>query len=420
MGNLITTALTYSKENAFEYFIKPLFVDNDIREIVDVRLDIKSSEKLNLVDDLSEITKAWAQGTSFTSSTGVTITQRTLTVADLKAEVKQNGRAFAKFVGQELLKKGWEENDVSGTQFEALIAEVYMRAVKNDLNKVAFFGDTDLETLSSGVRTGTADEVYSVYDGFWTIIIDAFTAGDIPSGQRVTMSNGVTVAGKSYVMSFDTDLTTTAANFVTSHATALLARNIVVTSSTADVVFTSAINGVPFGSVTAATTSGDLSATIVATTASAAVDALATDEALTTFNNMLDAAPAEMFQDESDLQFVVTRSMYDNYRKTITALNGSDEAYRTLLNGKSVLTFDGYPLIVRKDWDVVIANKLQDAYPHRALFYKKMNLVLGTDGQSDEMNIEAFYDKTTQENVWRAEYKAGTQYVHPNYIVAAY
>jgi len=438
MGNLITTALTYSKENAFEYFIKPLFVDNDIREIVDVRLDIKSSEKLNLVDDLSEITKAWAQGTSFTSSTGVTITQRTLTVADLKAEVKQNGRAFAKFVGQELLKKGWEENDVSGTQFEALIAEVYMRAVKNDLNKVAFFGDTDLETLSSGVRTGTADEVYSVYDGFWTIIIDAFTAGDIPSGQRVTMSNGavsqvdtitvtgtsgtanVTVAGVNYLATFDTDLTTTAANFVTSHATALLARNIVVTSSTADVVFTSAINGVPFGSVTVATTSGDLSATIVATTASAAVDALATDEALTTFNNMLDAAPAEMFQDESDLQFVVTRSMYDNYRKTITALNGSDEAYRTLLNGKSVLTFDGYPLIVRKDWDVVIANKLQDAYPHRALFYKKMNLVLGTDGQSDEMNIEAFYDKTTQENVWRAEYKAGTQYVHPNYIVAAY
>ena len=136
--------------------------------------------------------------------------------------------------------------------------------------------------------------------------------------------------------------------------------------------------------------------------------------------SFLCAIAAEMWEDESDVQMVVTRSMYDNYRKTITALNGSDEAHRTLINGQSMLTFNGIPLIVRKDWDIVIANKLQGAYPHRALLYKKMNLVLGADGMSDDMMIEAFYDKNKQENVWRAEYKAGTQFVHPNYIVAAY
>jgi len=120
MGNLITTALPYSKESAFEYIFKPLFLENDIRDVVDVRMDIKSSEKLNMVDALSEITKAWAQGESFTSSTGVTITQRTLTVTDLKAEVRQNGRAFAKFVGQALLKK-----DGKKTTFKELNLKLY-------------------------------------------------------------------------------------------------------------------------------------------------------------------------------------------------------------------------------------------------------------------------------------------------------
>lgn len=52
-------------------------------------LTSKKTEKLDFFDKLSKITKAYAQGTSFTSSTGVTITQKTLTVADMKAEVKQ-------------------------------------------------------------------------------------------------------------------------------------------------------------------------------------------------------------------------------------------------------------------------------------------------------------------------------------------
>lgn len=89
MADLMSHALSFSKESVQEYFIKPLFLQNDIREIVTVRTDIKNSEKLDFIDNLEKITKAYAQGTSFTSSTGVTITQKTLTVVDMKAQVEQ-------------------------------------------------------------------------------------------------------------------------------------------------------------------------------------------------------------------------------------------------------------------------------------------------------------------------------------------
>jgi len=91
-----------------------------------------------------------------------------------------------------------------------------------------------------------------------------------------------------------------------------------------------------------------------------------------------------------------------------------------MYNGKPTLSFDNIPIVVRPDWDVVIANKKQGAYPHRALLYKKSNLILGTDGEGDDMMVEAFYDKTTQENFYRVEYRAGVQYAYPDYIVAAY
>ena len=88
MANLLTHSLTFSKESVREYLIKPLFSDSDIRAVVSVRDDIKTSEKIDFVGNLEYITKAYAQGTSFVPSTGVTVTQKTLTVYGLKAEVQ--------------------------------------------------------------------------------------------------------------------------------------------------------------------------------------------------------------------------------------------------------------------------------------------------------------------------------------------
>lgn len=439
MADLITHSLTFSKESVQEYFLKPLFIENDIREIITVRTDIKNSEKLDFISKLTKITKAYAKGSGFTASTGVTVTQKTLTVVDMKAEVKQNGKAFLKWVKEAALKSGVDEGNIESTIFEQIIMQIFAKGLAADLQRQIFFGDKNKETLDgSNFPTGTADANYKEYDGFWTRIIQDFYDVVIPAAQRVTIANGavkqvsthtltgtsgtanIAINGVNYLATFATSLTVTATNFVSTHAAALLLRGIVATSSTTTVILTAKHPGVKFTTTAAANATGDLAGTLAATTANVAPAALGTDEASATFALMIEAAPNELMEDPSKLRFMVTRSMIENYKATLRALNGSEAAYMMMLDGKSVLTFDGIPVIVRREWDSTISADFPGLYPHRALLTTPENLVFGTDGVSDDMLVEHFYDKVEQENIVRVEYKAGTQYIHPEYIVAAY
>jgi len=447
MADLITHSLSFEKESIMEYFITPLFVQSDIRNIVTVRTDIKNSEKLDLIDNLDKITKAYAEGTSFTSSTGVTITQKTLTVADMKAQVDQNGKAFLNYVKQSLLRRGVDENNIEGTLFEEIVMEVFMTGLARDLQRQLFFGDLQKEDIVAGVPDGSADADYNQYDGFWTLIIDDIDAGTIPSGQYVDLNTStyvntvavkevdtvtlsgtagtanININGTNYLATFDTDLSTTAANFVTSHSATILARfgKIVVTSSGADVIVTAGVAGMAQQDPTIANVSGNLAGSNANTTASVATGTLKSDAALTSFKNMWSAMPPELRgKVKMEGRIMVTASMYDNYSDTIETLNGSDAAYRTLLDGADVLSFRGVPIIVREEWDEHIENDFASVRPHRALLSIPANLVVGTDGVSDDTNVELWYEKKDQRNYFRAEYKAGTQYIHEEYIVAAY
>ena len=447
MADLMSHALSFSKESVQEYFIKPLFVQSDIREIVTVRTDIKNSEKLDFIDNLEKITKAYAQGTSFTSSTGVTITQKTLSVVDMKAQVEQNGKAFLNYVKESLLKKGVDENDIADTLFEQIIMEIYMAGMARDLQRQIFFGDTVKETRASGVPTGTLDADYKEYNGFWTRIINDFDSAALPSGQYLDLNSStyqttvavkevdtvtltgtsgtanVNINGVDYLATFDTDLTTTAANFVTSHAATILAREgkLVVTSSGADVIITAGVAGMAQQDPTVANVSGNLAGSNANTTANVANTTLKTDASLTAFKALWSKMPntlRKLFKQEGKI--MVTSSVADNYTDTIEALNGSDAAYFTLRDGEKKMAFRGVPIIEREEWDEHIENDFGSVRPHRILFTIPRNLVVGTDGISDDTKIESWYEKKDQVRYVRAEYKAGTQYVHEDYIVAAY
>lgn len=447
MADLMSHALSFSKESVQEYFIKPLFLQNDIREIVTVRTDIKNSEKLDFIDSLEKITKAYAQGTSFTSSTGVTITQKTLTVVDMKAQVEQNGKAFLNYVKESLLKKGVDENDIADTLFEQILMEIYMKGMARDLQRQVFFGDTVKETRASGVPTGTLDTDYKEYVGFWTRIINDFDSAALPAAQYLDLNSStyqttvavkevdtvtltgtsgtanVNINGVDYLATFDTDLTTTAANFVTAHAATIAAREgkLVVTSSGADIIVTAGIAGMAQQDPTVANVSGDLAGSNANTTANVANTTLKTDAALTAFKALWSKMPntlRKMFKQEGKI--MVTSSVADNYTDTIETLNGSDAAYFTLRDGEKKMAFRGVPIIEREEWDEHISEDFGGVRAHRILFTIPRNLVVGTDGISDDTKVESWYEKKDQIRYVRAEYKAGTQYIHEDYIVAAY
>jgi hypothetical protein len=447
MADLMSHALSYSKESIREYFIKPLFVQSDIRDIVTVRTDIKNSEKLDFIDNLDKITKAYAQGSSFTTSTGVTITQKTLVVADMKAEIAQNGKAFLNYVKESLLAKGVSENDIAEGDglFEEIAMDIYMAGLARDLQRQIFLGDVLKEGRASDAPNGTLDADYKEYDGFWTRIIKAFDAAQIPASQYLDINSatyqdtvavkqvdtgvvtggsgalGLSINGVSYTEAFDTNIATTIANFVASHAATVAAREngLVVSGTATDIVVTAGVAGAP--QVVADASTGAMDSNVATTQANVKNAALKTDAALNAFKAMWSKMPASLkglMQQEG--RIMVTGSVGDNYIDTIEDLNGSDAAYFTLRDGERVKAFRGIPIVERIEWDEHIEADFSGVRPHRILFTIPRNLVVGTDGISDDTKVESWYEKLTQNRHMRVEYKAGTQFIHEDYIVAAY
>jgi len=435
MASLITQALSFSKENTTEYFLKPLFLQNDIRDIITIRTDIQGSEKLDYITALSKITKGYQKGTSFTNATGVTVEQRTILVTQMKAQIAQSGDEFLGWVKEAALKKGYALNDISGTIFEEIVLAVYVKALAVDLQRQAFMGNLLKET---GV-TGVLDADYKEYDGFWTGIIADFKSVTIPAAQRITLANGavkqvgtttltgtsgtsnITINGVAYLATFNSSLTQTAADFVTSHAATIAAREYghVLTSSSAGVILTSGVEGVAFSMSASVNATGDLAGNNVATTANTLPAALAADEAETALKSMVKAIPAEMKEFKKEIKILCTDSFAENYRETLEA-DGTEQAHTKMVDGIETLYFRGYPLVIREEWDVDIANDFAGYYPHRALLTLPKNLIWGTDLDAAVGMLESWYEQKDQERNFRTEYKAGTQYIHTNYIVAAY
>ena len=233
----------------------------------------------------------------------------------------------------------------------------------------------------------------------------------------------ITFNGTAYLATFTTDLTTSAANFVTSWGATIAARfgGAVVTSSGAGIIFTANIAGVPISVSAAVNVSGNLAGTTAATTANVDMGAIKADGAYAAFKAMYAAMPPVLRKNKDMAKFICTASMVDNYRTTLESSSaGSEAAYFAVINGVKTLAYRGIPIIERAEWDTIIDDDFGDQYPHRAMLTIPQNLVFGTDGISDDTLVEFFYDKVEQNNIFRCEYKAGTQYVHPDYIVAAY
>jgi hypothetical protein len=143
---------------------------------------------------------------------------------------------------------------------------------------------------------------------------------------------------------------------------------------------------------------------------------LSSDEADDVLEAMIDGARPEMH--EFPLVFMVTRSMWRNLVHTIKNKTG-DLPLTMMLNGVNVPTYEGYPVLIRPDWDTWIAGYQNGIHPHRAIFTTQKNMIFGTDGLMDNEDVETWYNPDLQVRRYRVQYKAQTAYLHPELVVLA-
>ena len=455
MADFITNSITWDGKENYDKLLKPLFIGKSPLNTQGIRIipNIQSKTKLNYFGSVSKILKAYAKG--FSAATGSTFTQRDIDVYQMKAEFSQDANAFYQTVFEQVLAKGVEWNDLSkaGAALEATILEIFFNALESDVYRQFWLSDEDKETLTAaGNYSGTADTDYNSYDGMWKLIFENSAASpsatqikaiDIDNSAvdqvatvTVTGTSGtcnITFNGTAYLATFDTDLTTTAANWITANAAALLLRGVTATSSVADIIFTSSVPGQPFLDPTiSAAVTGDLSGTVAATTANTAPSALSADDTIATLKEMYTNSNATLKAvPKNQKVFLLDGDSYENYVstlegwKTSTPLFSSEAGRLQLIQGVEVLTYRGIP-VLNLEWEVHLDADFphaSGAYParnNRIIYTELQNLVLGMDALSEFSKFEFWFNKDEQENRYRIQLKMGAQYVHNQQMTVAY
>jgi len=450
MANFITTSVSWSGKETFDYLIKPMFVGKSPLETQGIRVmpNVQDKQLLNYFNPIAKMLKAAAVG--FSGSTGATYSQRTLEVFKMKAEQETDATVFYNTVFGQLLNKGnW--NDLStgdkAAMLQKVLTEMFMMGLGSDIYRQYWLSDKKKETISSGVITGTADADYNTYDGIWRKIFDnssttpsatqikriAVTDGAVAQVETVTATTGssgdliIDMGGVSYTQAYASSLDATCDAWRTTHAAALALRGITVgDGGSAAISFTSAVAGQPIP-VPAFNGSSTITGTVAHTTANTAPSALSAGEAHQILTSLWTGAPKELKQIPKNMKaFYVGDLVYENLIAYLESTSWTANGYANLVNGtEEIITFRGIPVInigwdYHLDADFPHASGSLWAYPHRVIYSAMDNLILGIDGANEFNSYDFWFNKDLEMNRWRAKLIMGPEYVHNKLMAVAY
>lgn len=448
MANFITTSVSWSGKETLDYLITPMFQGGDplLTAGIEVKTGVKDKELLNYFNPVAKMTKAATAG--FTGATGATLTQRTLEVYKMKAEMETDGTVFYNTVfGQVQTPGNW--NDLSSSEQSKLLlnimTELFKLGFKSDIFRQFWLNDLYHEGLTSGVFNGVASTDYNAYNGVWKKIFGlasttptasqikrvSVTDGAVAQVQTVTMSTDasgvgtITIGGKGYTSTRDTDATTTFNAFRTANLADCALRGYALTG-TATLIVTATVVGAPFAAITFTSVSGTYACTIAATTANTPPAALAAAEAHGILNSLWVGASKELASvPKGDKLFYVGDLVYENLIAYLESTSYAVQGYTNLVDGLNNLQYRGVS-IVNVGWDYHLdadfphATGYLWAYPHRVIYAAKNNLILGIDGTNEFNSFDFWFNKDLEMNRWRAKIIMGPEIKHYKYIAVAY
>ena len=99
---------------------------------------------------------------------------------------------------------------------------------------------------------------------------------------------------------------------------------------------------------------------------------------------------------QSNLVFMVTQSVFDQYAKELRSQN-LDTSFERIEGGYNSLMFEGVPIVALDFMDRNIRENFDNGtkyyLPHRAILTTRDNLPIGTENESNFSEIDVFYDK---------------------------
>lgn len=118
-------------------------------------------KNLYIPNTLSKILRKYTT-CGFSAAGGTTtISDKTLTVEKIKANVEECVDTWDDTVFAELMKPGVNRDDLSGTLIDEIIRNQYTKALKSDIHRIIWFADAN-----------DADNDWKQFDGYITLLVD--------------------------------------------------------------------------------------------------------------------------------------------------------------------------------------------------------------------------------------------------------
>lgn len=180
-------AVSYRGDLANEILLEPVFFDDDLRSSFRIMPNVTNRRKMQFVEKLENVVRKYT-GCGFTPIGNMSVYDRTIEVERMKIDMKICWDEFKDTVMEELLNQGTRLPDLTGTQIESILIGRIQQALRLDLERLAYFGNT-----------ASNDPNYDSVDGLWTVHYPALVAAALSprtntgSGSDLSAGDGIDI-----------------------------------------------------------------------------------------------------------------------------------------------------------------------------------------------------------------------------------
>ena len=180
-------AVSYRGDLANEILLEPVFFDSELRSSFQVMPNVTNRRKMQFVEKLENVVRKYT-GCGFTPIGNMSVYNREIEVQRMKIDMKICWDEFKDTVFEELLNQGTRLPDLTGTQIEAILIGRIQQALRLDLERLAFFGNT-----------ASNDPNYDSVNGLWTVYYPELVAealsprANTGSGSDLSAGDGIDI-----------------------------------------------------------------------------------------------------------------------------------------------------------------------------------------------------------------------------------
>jgi hypothetical protein len=314
-------------QEAAEVMLTPVFFDEGIEQIARVIPTMTQNEQdLAYLGEIEDIIQNYEK-CGFSPKGSSELYRRKLRVENCKVDLQFCVDGIMNTVFTALLKRGVNIQDISGTDIEQMIAIRAQQALRKNLTKLFWFGNT-----------ASNNNTLNKFDGVW--------------GRWIP-----------------------------------------------ELVVDGLVNPVDLNSGTA----------------------LADGDGYLFLKEVWEAAEPELRGiAENQKSFSVTQTIYDQYLSDLEsgALSGGG-FYQVVTDGIKRVYFRNVEVRCKYEWDSLF-KKLGQPNQHRILLSTNDNFVFGTDMLSDTTSFMMWFDQINEVFKLKTRFKAGTQYLHHQFIACGF